>query len=216
MMRLIPIVLLALVACAQPAGDSTVEGPAPSEMGDMPGMDHSSHAAQGAPEPAQPAIGDLSLYQLESPWMDQTGASRSLASLAGRPQLVAMTYTSCQVSCPVIVADLKRIEAALDDQSLEAGIVLFSLDPVRDTPEQLASYAAEQKLSDRWTLLRAPDDQVREMAALLGVRYIRSQDGEYAHSNMISVLDEGGALAFQQKGLGPELVTSTVDFLVGR
>ncbi len=212
MTRLIPIFLLTLVACAQPDSDAQPD----PEMEAMPGVDHSVHAAQPAPEPGQPALGDLSLYQLESAWTDQNGQSRSLVSLAGQPQLVAMTYTSCQVSCPVIVADLKRIEAALDQKSVAAGIVLFSLDPTRDTPEKLAAYALEQGLSSRWTLLRAPDDQVREMAALLGVRYIRSQDGEYAHSNMISVLDEEGALAFQQKGLGPDLVTSTVDFLTGR
>ena len=214
MKSLIPILLITLVACAQPEHEMDHEMPADMEA--MPEMDHSAHAAQPVPEPGEPTLGDLSLYQLESLWTDQNGQSRSLASLAGQPQLVAMTYTSCQVSCPVIVADLKRIEAALDRESIEAGITLFSLDPTRDTPEKLAAYAAEQGLSSRWTLLRAPDDQVREMAALLGVRYIRSQDGEYAHSNMISVLDEGGALAFQQKGLGPDLVTSTVAFITGQ
>jgi protein SCO1/2 len=209
MNRLALALLVALAACAQPDSEPPTDGA-------MPGMDHAAHASQAPPEPVAPALGDLSLYQLESAWTDQHGQSRLLTSLGGRPQLVAMTYTSCQVSCPVIVADLKRIEAALDEHAVEAGIVLFSLDPARDTPEQLAAYAAEQGLSDRWTLLRAPDDQVREMAALLGVRYRRSEDGEYAHSNMISVLDAGGALSFQQKGLGPDLVTSTIDFMTGR
>lgn len=178
--------------------------------------DHSAHSMAVAPE-ADTAMDDhMSLYQIESTWTDQWGESRPLRSLQGKPQVVAMTYTSCQVACPVIVADLRRIESSLDSLNSDAGILILSLDPDRDTPEQMAAYVKKQGLSDRWTLMTAPDDQVRELAALLGVRYRRLQDGEYTHSNIISVLDERGVLVHRQEGLGPDLVRSTVSFITGR
>lgn len=163
----------------------------------------SEHASHGAiPAPVQPALGELSLYQLDTPWTDHAGNLTELRSLAGQPVLAAMTYTLCQVSCPVILADLKRIESELIEAGVDFRIVLFSLDPKRDTPEQLSTFRSEKRLSDRWVLLTAPDDQVREMAALLGVSYQRKADGEVSHSNIISVLDATGALAHQQLGLG--------------
>lgn len=210
MRRLLLILGLVLAGCSEPdARDEVVRDEAMHDT-------HASHAAEPAPAPAEPAIGDLSLYQLDAPWTDHAGASRTLESLAGEPVLVAMTYTLCQVSCPVILADLRRIESSLDAEGLEARIVLLSLDPDRDRPEQLAAYHQDKELSSRWTLFRAPDDQVREMAALLGVSYRRTPDGEVAHSNLISVLDAGGVLVHQQRGLGPGLAQGTIDFLTSQ
>jgi protein SCO1 len=204
MMRLlISLTLLLGLACGQPESQ---------QMADMP--DHSEHAAAATGlTPVEPAAAGMSLYQTGVPWTNQYGEQMELQGLAGRPQLVAMTYTSCEVSCPVIVADMKRIEAALAATGTNVGFVLLSLDPDRDTPARLAEYAAEQDLSERWTLLTAQPDDVLEMAMLLGVRYRRLQDGEYAHSNMLSVLGPDGVLVHQQKGLGPDLTQSTTEFL---
>jgi protein SCO1/2 len=162
-----------------------------------------------------PALAEMSLYQVDTPWLNQRGEAVELSEMAGRIQLLAMTYTSCEVSCPVIVADLKRIEATLAEDGVEAGLVLLSLDPERDSPSTMAAFAERSRLSDSWTLLTAPADDVREMAALLGVRYREMQNGEFAHTNMISVLDPEGVLVHQQKGLGPDLTAGTVAFIRG-
>lgn len=207
MSRILFTLLLLFMGCADtPRGDQN----APIEAEDEHG--HAEHGP--TPAPTEPALGPLSLYQLDSPWTDDTGSERSLESLSGIPVLAAMTYTSCQVSCPVIVADLKRIETELNQAGVEARIVLFSLDPDRDTPQVLASFKEEKGLSSRWVLLRAPDDQVREMAALLGVNFRRTPDGEVAHANIISILDPGGQLIHQQLGLGAGKAVETASVLI--
>ncbi|MFT5143820.1 MAG: protein SCO1/2 [Rhodothermales bacterium] len=194
-------------------------GPAPSDAstaatGDA--VDHAAHDAMSTVLEADvPALAEMSLYQVDTPWMNQRGEAVQLSGMAGRIQLLAMTYTSCEVSCPVIVADLKRIEATLAEDGLQAGFVLLSLDPDRDSPATLATFAEKGHLSDNWTLLTAPADDVREMAALLGVRYRKMQNGDFAHTNLISVLDAEGVLVHQQKGLGPDLTKGTVAFLWG-
>src|SRR5919112_2563173 len=58
-------------------------------------------------------VSDYSLYDLPSRWRDQRGDTLHLAALAGRVRVVAMVYTSCHASCPLVVAELKRIEASL-------------------------------------------------------------------------------------------------------
>jgi protein SCO1/2 len=141
-----------------------------------------------------------SILDLGSAWRDQTGASRPLESLAGRPQVLAMVYTHCASTCPLAVAEMKRIEAATDAR---IGLVLVSLDPARDSVESLAEYARTHGLdAARWTLLTGADDDVRDLAASLGVRYRRVSPQELAHSNTLTLLDAGGRVVHQQQGLG--------------
>ena len=46
-------------------------------------------------------------------------------------------------------------------------------------------------------VLRAPAADVRQLAVLLGVRYRQLPNGDFDHSNIISVLDGDGVLRFQ-------------------
>ena len=40
-----------------------------------------------------------------------------------------------------------------------------------------------------------------ELAALLGVKFKKDARGQFAHSNILTVLDAGGEVAHQQNGL---------------
>ena len=159
-------------------------------------------AARRAKAAAQTATtGDgYSVYDLDAQYRDQRGAPRQLSSLRGRPQVVAMIYTHCSTTCPLTVAEMKRIER---ESPRDVGFVLVSLDPARDDPARLAAFAAERGLdAGRWTLLEGSDDAVRELATVLGVRYRRVSPEELAHSNALTLLNADGAVVYQHAGLG--------------
>lgn len=149
-------------------------------------------------------VSDFSVYDLGSVWRDGTDTPRELASLGGRVQVVAMVYTYCGHTCPLILAELKRIEGALSPAERgRVGFTLVSMDPARDTPARLAEYAAQTRLDPaRWTLLTAGEEEVRDLAALLGIRYREEEGGEYSHSNTYLVLDGRGHVVGRQVGLG--------------
>lgn len=153
--------------------------------------------------PEQPVRDDAerwSIYDLGSSWRDQDGTQRPLSSLAGRAQVLAMAYTHCTSTCPLAIAEMKRIEAATDTS---VGLVLVSLDPDHDTPAALAEYARMRGLdARRWTLLTGAPDDVRELAATLGIRYRRLSPAELAHSNTLTLIDAAGYVVHQQQGLG--------------
>jgi protein SCO1/2 len=146
---------------------------------------------------------DRSLYQLESKWTSDMARDVRLGVLHGKPQLVAMVFTSCEYACPIIVNDLKRIESALPENvRTNVGLLLISFDHERDTPKKLNDFRKRMELPlERWTLLRGDADDVRELAALLGVNYRKEARGQYAHSNVISLLNTNGEVVFQQSGL---------------
>jgi protein SCO1 len=175
--------LLALAACGRGSADAE------------PPID--------APRAAATAS-DFSVHDLEARWVDQDARERTLASLGGKVRVISMVYTSCTHTCPMIVAEMKRVEAALP--AAERGgvaFVLVSLDPARDTPEQLAKFASAMRLDPAsWTLLTGDAGGVRELAALLGIRYRPEADEQISHSNTYLVLDPAGRIVHRQDGIG--------------
>ena len=161
-------------------------------------------AGPGADDAAFSADAGFSVYELESRWRDAQGRERALGSLAGRVQVVAMVYTACSHTCPLIVTEMKRLEAALSPEDrARTGFVLVSMDPRRDEPAQLAAFASSMRLDPAaWTLLTGDDDSVRELAALLGIRYRPEADKQISHSNTYLVLDAAGQAIHRQDGVG--------------
>ncbi|MCA1801802.1 MAG: SCO family protein [Rhodothermaceae bacterium] len=167
---------------------------------DLQQSDHSEHSGMEM-EYGEPA--DESIYHVSSTWKDQHGHSVDFDVLRGKVQVLAMVYTYCEFACPRILADMKRIEKDLTEETRQyTNFVIVSIDPQRDTPERLLEFAVANNLSsDSWTLLNGSDGDILEIAALLGVRYKRISDTDFTHSNMISVLNREGEIVHQRKQL---------------
>lgn len=148
---------------------------------------------------ADPAVAPLprdSVYQLDARMTDQAGQPRAFGSLRGRARVVTMFYTSCQLVCPLIVERVRTIEKALTSRELErVGLVLISMDPLRDSPEALRRVMEERRLdASRWTLLRPDPADLRALAGVLGVRYRELEDGEFNHTTALVLLDADGRI----------------------
>ncbi len=166
------------------------------------------HTAQETPPCCRKTIDasaatDKSLYQLESVWTSDVGREVRLGVFRGRPQVVALFFSHCEFACPILVHDLKRIEAALPaNLHAKVDFLLVSFDADRDTPSALHAYRAKQGLPlKNWSLLTGRADDVRELAALLGVNYQKEARGQFAHSNLITLLNREGEIAYQLQGL---------------
>jgi protein SCO1/2 len=114
-----------------------------------------------------------------------------------------MFFTRCEYACPILVNELKQLEKALPDGVRDqVDFLLVSFDSERDTPEDLAAYRRTQQLSpDHWTLLRGASDDVRELAALLGINSQKDARRQFAHSNTVTVLNAEGEIVRQFTGL---------------
>ena len=147
-----------------------------------------------------------SLYQLTLPLTDQDGKTVDWSARRGKPQLVAMFYTSCKFICPLIVDSGKAIERQLDaKQQQKLGILLISMDPKRDDPKALKHIVDKRKLdTTRWTLASPRQDDVRTVAGLLGIRYRLLADGEFNHSSALVLLDANGRVLARTEKMGSQ------------
>lgn len=157
--------------------------------------------------PAREPLPRESVYQLPATLTDQDGKSWDWRRKRGTPQVVAMFYTSCQYVCPLIVDSGKAVERALSaDERAKLGILLISMDPVRDDPEALMSVASKRKLDgDRWSLASPAPDNVRGVAGVLGVRYRQLADGEFNHTSALVLLDREGRIVARTEQIGSQV-----------
>lgn len=144
-----------------------------------------------------------SLYQLEGSWTDQNGRAFQLGSLRGSAVVLALFYGTCDSVCPIVVRDMKKLEALLPESDrARTRFVLVTIDPAVDTPEHLLAYARENQLDlARWSLLAGSADQVRVLAKLLGVKIRPAGDGQYSHTIRIHLLDREGVWIDHADGL---------------
>ncbi len=149
-------------------------------------------------------ISDLSIYNLPSKWTNQNGQNIEMVDLRGKVLVMVMIYTSCKSACPRLVADMRNIESRLPEEiKKNVQLVLVSIDPKVDTPKRLKAFAIENKMEgNQWSFLRSTEENTREFAAVLAVNYKKISPMDFSHSNIISVFNAEGELAYQQEGLG--------------
>lgn len=107
--------------------------------------------------------------------VDQTGKTVTDAEVITQPTLVYFGYSFCPDICPFDLARNTEAIDILEEGGVEATPVFISVDPKRDTPEHLASYA--ENLHPRLIALTGTDAQVKAAADAYKV-YFSIQHGD--------------------------------------
>lgn len=145
-----------------------------------------------------------SIFQLADSFQTQNDKTLFLSMLKGKPTVLSMIFTHCPDACPRLTADIKNIETSLKEEKEKVNFVLVSFDTKRDTPARLKIFADEMGLNKNWILLHGSENTVRTLSVLLNVQYAKDAEGNFSHSNLVSVLDKYGVLQYQKEGLGAE------------
>lgn len=144
-----------------------------------------------------------SIFNLQTTWQNQDNESLKLNDLRGKTLVVVMIYTSCQFACPMLVANMKKIEKKIDPSNLsKVSMVLVSIDPKTDTPERLKSFAKDNNMDDKqWIFLRGDDKSTQEFANVLSMKYKKISPIDFSHSNIITIFSPDGQMQSQEEGL---------------
>src|SRR4051794_7218475 len=71
--------------------------------------------------------------------IDQNGKSFGSEQLKGKPYVAAFIFTHCAGACPMMTQKMAKLQKAVPDPDVQ--LVSFTVDPERDTPEVLKTYA---------------------------------------------------------------------------
>jgi protein SCO1/2 len=121
------------------------------------------------------------------------GKPLTLSDWRGRWSVVYFGYASCPDVCPTTLASFKAAWKILGEQGLRdrVSIDFISVDPQRDTPEQLGKYVAF--FSPDFVAATGTDEQLTALTRSLGLIYSRTtgSDGaiEVDHSGSAVIID---------------------------
>jgi protein SCO1/2 len=159
---------------------------------------------QGPPEPSNAALMVLPEPRVIADFalLDGQGAPFSLDNLRGRWSLIFFGYTHCPDVCPSTLYDLKLIHEKLDQLNGDAAsghqVLFVSVDPERDTPEQLNQYVSY--FHPDFIGVTGPPEQLAPLTMQLGIAY-RIEEHEAGstqynvdHSVSVLLMDPQGRL----------------------
>jgi len=124
------------------------------------------------------------------------GQSQDLASWRGHWNVVYFGYTSCPDVCPTTLAVFKQVWQDLGALKEKVRFEFISVDPQRDTPEQLGKYVAF--FSPDFVAATGSDEELTKLTRALGLIYSRTTDAngvvQVDHSGSAVIVDPQGRL----------------------
>lgn len=163
--------------------------------------------AWGSDEPAPETY-----PRLDRPWpagedlVDQTGTHFGSDRLDGRPALVTFAFGHCATLCPAVVHQARATRLELGP---EWRIVVFSLDPWRDTPSRLSALVDQFELDGTADFVVSGDvEAVNDHLDAWGIPRVRDEStGDITHPGIVYLVDRSGAIAFQSTGGVAQMVS---------
>jgi protein SCO1/2/putative membrane protein len=133
---------------------------------------------------------------------ERSGRAISDADLADRVWVAAFIFTHCPLSCPRITSVMKGLQDKLAGTNVQ--LVSISVDPARDTPAVLATYARTFGADpDRWWFLTGQRDDVVRLSVerfKLGLAVTPESDQNegaeaITHSDRLVLVDRANRVA---------------------
>jgi protein SCO1 len=142
---------------------------------------------------------------------DQNGRTISLASLKGKPALVAFIHTQCEGPCELITAEMKSVARDLGPGfKSEVTMVSITTEPNEDGSRELLAYARKQGVdADGWVFLTGAPAEIRHLLALYGVA---AEDDKSDHVLELFLLTADGAGVRRYSGVAspPQAIASDI------
>jgi protein SCO1/2 len=102
---------------------------------------------------------------------DQNGQALQVDQLKGKWSLLFFGYTFCPDICPATLAQLRQLQGMLPAEAKDKlRVVLVTVDPQRDTPEQLKKYLGF--FDPAFLGLTGSQEDLQKLAAAVSIPYI--------------------------------------------
>ena len=162
--------------------------------------------------PARLTIPDFQLQRAD-------GKSFAANDLHGHWTIVFFGFTHCPDICPTTLADFKQVWSRLAAQGKtdKVQFLFVSVDPERDTPDQLARYVAF--FNKDFVAATGTDEELTRLTRALGLLYLRvpDQSGGYSidHSASAMIIDpQGRRVGMFRPPFAPDAVSADILALI--
>jgi protein SCO1 len=179
----------------------------------------------GCPSGFTPSTGtvraEVDIPAPEFALMERSGRTVTRDDLKGKVWVASFVFTRCPGPCPQVSATMARLQKELDLKSTpDLRLVTFTVDPERDTPNELKGYANRYQADpEKWLFLTGPSEAELHKLLVEGFKVTaqRSKSAkpgdEFDHSSRLALVDKRGTIRGYFDGMragpGPD---ETADF----
>jgi protein SCO1/2 len=154
------------------------------------------------------SYGNVPEFQL----INQGGKNFGSADLRGKIWIADFIYTTCPGPCPMISSRMSELQKPLEKTDVH--LVSFTVDPAKDTPEVLRTYAERlQAEPGRWDFLTGPQSTIYNLSRN-GFKLVVSDgsdaNGIPVHSTLMILVDRDGAIRGYYDAAEPDAITKLV------
>ena len=127
----------------------------------------------------------------------------------GKVYVIEFFFTTCPTICPIMNVNMKRLEEAFGTRD-DFGIASFTIDPEKDTPEQLKRYAENLGVfSQNWHFLTGDASTIYALAntgfnIFAGIN--PKVAGGFEHQGYFALVDQNGYLRSRTDRFGNPIV----------
>jgi len=174
-------------------------------------------AAKTAPAVEAPPLQDYGGIGGDFSLVDQHGEPFALKDLDGRAAMLFFGYTFCPDICPVTLSKMGRVYQLIGEHEEDLATLFISVDPERDTAENLKEYLAYFDIGAIG--LHGDKPQIDEVIGQYGGHYsFDKEEGQtdyfVDHSTYTYLIDEKGKVRFLfRQSDGPELMAAVTQQL---
>src|SRR5213596_478306 len=140
---------------------------------------------------------------------NQDGQPFGSPQLAGKIWIADFVYTTCPGPCPMISSRMSELQKPLEKTDVR--LISFSVDPEKDTPDVLRSYAERlQAEPGRWDFLTGPKSAIYSLSHdgfKLAISDGSDAEGIPVHSTRIVLVDRHGAIRGYYDATEPDAIT---------
>lgn len=152
--------------------------------------------------------------------VDQNGKATDQTVLNGKWSLVFFGYTYCPDFCPTTLNSLAATKARMGEAGKALQVVFISVDPARDTPQQLKDYLASDGFPDGVVGLTGTEQQIADVAKAYRTTYEKVGTGEsYTMNHGLTVYlmgPDGKLRSIFAYDLGPEKTATLIQRVMKR
>jgi cytochrome oxidase Cu insertion factor (SCO1/SenC/PrrC family) len=170
----------------------------------------------GCPAGNAPTTGNSPHVEVEIPvpefkLVERSGKSVSRDDLKGKVWVASFVFTRCSGPCPQVTRTMAQLQKELNlAESPDLRLVTFTVDPEKDTPDELRRYAANFRADpDRWLFLTGlPEAELHKLLKdgfkVTAQRSASPKPGdEFDHSSRLAVVDKRGNIRGYYDGIRP-------------
>ena len=126
---------------------------------------------------------------------DQNGRVVDESVLKGKWSAVFFGFTYCPDVCPATLQTLNAAAERLGPKAKDFQVVFVSVDPKRDTPEQLKAYLEAQNLRPGTVALTGTQPQIVSVTKAYRAYFAREGEGDdytVTHTNVVYLMNPRG------------------------